>query len=139
MSLSLRLARLSSAAILGCLVLVQGSSIEGECDQAIDVKPPTTTARANDLIRRQPGFFVPNQGQWNHPGKYVHRSGPMTLFLRDRGWVVDLVERSARPKSKQASSSKPRFLAAPTHNDSALSTLSRLDSRRVSVVPGMTS
>ena len=56
-------------------------------------------AEANELIRRQPGFFVPNLGQWDHPAKFVHRSGPMTLFLEDRGWVIDLVERPVELKT----------------------------------------
>jgi hypothetical protein len=43
--------------------------------------------------------FVPNLGQWQHRAKFVHRSGPMTLFLEDRGWVVHLVERPVEPKA----------------------------------------
>ncbi len=45
-------------------------------------------------LARQPGCFVPNAGQWRHAAKFVPRSGPMTLYLQDRGWVVDLAEPS---------------------------------------------
>ncbi len=33
-----------------------------------------TKAKANELIRRQPGFFVPNLGQWEHPARFVHKT-----------------------------------------------------------------
>ena len=65
------------------------------------------SARADELIRRQPGLFVPNLGQWKHSARFVHRSGPMTLFLKDRGWAIDLMERRvermamARPHDSQ--------------------------------------
>ena len=58
------------------------------------------TVGATRLLNRQPGFFVPNLGQWEHPAKFVHRSGPMTLLLKDRGWVIDLVERPVEPEAK---------------------------------------
>ncbi len=48
-------------------------------------------AGATRLLNRQPDFFVPNLGQWDHPARFVHRSGPMTLFVENRGWVLDLV------------------------------------------------
>ena len=54
------------------------------------------TASARELLRRQPGTFVPNLGQWRHEAKYVHRSGRMTLFLQDRGWVIDLAGQTAK-------------------------------------------
>ena len=65
-------------------------------EQAAPTNTPTTTD-ANRLLQGPPGFFVPNLGQWDHPARFVHRSGPMTLFLKDRGWVLDLVERPAVP------------------------------------------
>jgi len=52
------------------------------------------------MLQRQPACFVPNLGQWEHRVKFVHRSGPMTLFLEDRGWVLDLVEHPAKPKTR---------------------------------------
>jgi hypothetical protein len=64
------------------------------------VAPPLGIQRATRLLNRQPGFFVPNLGQWDHPARFVHRSGPMTLLLEDRGWVVDLVERPAKKKTE---------------------------------------
>jgi hypothetical protein len=57
------------------------------------VPPSLDAAGATRLMNRQPGFFIPNLGQWGHAARFVHRSGPMTLFLEDRGWVIDLVER----------------------------------------------
>jgi hypothetical protein len=47
----------------------------------------------DQMRRRQAACFVPNLGQWDHAAKFVHRSGLMTLFLKGRGWVVDLRER----------------------------------------------
>jgi hypothetical protein len=68
---------------------------------ATTVEPKVATkAQAHELIRRQPGFFVPNLGQWNRAVNFVHRSGAMTLFLEDRGWVLDLVERPVEPEVK---------------------------------------
>ena len=52
-----------------------------------------STADANRILKAQASPFVPNLGQWDHPAKFVHRSGPMTLFVENRGWVLDLVER----------------------------------------------
>ena len=65
------------------------------------VSPSLDPAGATQLLNRQPGFFVPNLGQWDHAARFVHRSGPMTLFLQDRGWVVDLVERPVVPRSRR--------------------------------------
>ena len=107
-----RLARFLPAVILlGCLALAYGrprlADAGGPTPATPDGKTPAAldtsiaeTARANELIRRQPGFFVPNLGQWDHPARFVHRSGPMTLFLEDRGWLIDLVERPAKPKAR---------------------------------------
>ncbi len=100
MTLSPRLFRfLPAACLVGCLAMAYGSYLAGPDAQTpvtpdgkAHQAPITDTARANDLIRRQPGFFVPNLGQWDHAARFVHRSGPMTLFLEDRGWVLDLVE-----------------------------------------------
>ena len=61
-------------------------------EQAVSTNTPTT-AYANRLLQGQPGFFVPNLGQWDHPARFVHCSGPMTVFLQERGWVLDLAER----------------------------------------------
>jgi hypothetical protein len=68
-----------------------------------------TTADANRLLQRQPGFFVPNLGQWEHGARFIHRSGPMTVFVKDRGWVLDLVERPvvARPRPHAAHRANP--------------------------------
>jgi hypothetical protein len=71
-----------------------------DLDSSSPVSPPLDMVSAAHLMNRQPGFFVPNLGQWDHAAKFVHRSGPMTLFLEDRGWVIDLVERPVEPKTK---------------------------------------
>jgi hypothetical protein len=47
-------------------------------------------SQADELVRRQPRFFVPNLGQWDHPARFVHCAGTASLFLEDRGWVLDL-------------------------------------------------
>ena len=74
-----------------CLILaVQPFLSTGDSTPELAVPAPGNE-RAQALAR-QPGCFVPNAGQWRHAAKFVHRSGPMTLYLQDRGWVVDLVE-----------------------------------------------
>ena len=60
-----------------------------------DSSAPLDRAGAADLVDGQPGFYVPNLGQWGHAARFVHRRGPMTLFLQDRGWVIDLAQRPA--------------------------------------------
>ena len=85
--------RFSSALVLsGCLALAYGLYSDGSPDKTPEDKasatpetPITETAQANELIQRQPGHFVPNLGQWDHPASFVHCSGPMTLFLQNRG------------------------------------------------------
>jgi hypothetical protein len=104
-----RLVYLSFAAcLLGCLVLAYARPrVADTRAQRADGNSPTPLdtsiadpARANELIRRQPGFFVPNLGQWDHAARFVYRNGPMTLFLEDRGWVLDLVERPVDRKTE---------------------------------------
>jgi hypothetical protein len=73
------------------------------------------TARANELIQRQPGFFVPNLGQWEHSAKFEHRSGPMTLFLEDRGWVIDLAVRRF-PHDPRVDTHRPGHTAGATYS-----------------------
>ncbi len=68
--------------------------------QSLSSLKATSKAEANAMLQRQAGCFVPNLGQWEHRARFVHRSGPMTLFLEDRGWVLDLVERPAKPKAR---------------------------------------
>ena len=92
------------AVLVGIGAMVPGSTHASDSQSAYGLKP-TSKAQANKLIQRQPGFFVPNLGQWDHPAKFVHRSGAMTLFLEDRGWVLDLVERPAQAQGPHQSSS----------------------------------
>ncbi len=49
------------------------------------------------MLRHQPAPFVPNLGQWEHPARFVRRTGPMTTFVEDRGWLLDLQE---QPKAE---------------------------------------
>ena len=35
---------------------------------------------------------MPNLGQWRHPARFVRRAGAVTVFLEDRGWILDLSE-----------------------------------------------
>jgi hypothetical protein len=71
-----------------------GATFLGELYQSVGSTP------ALRVLRRQPGFFVPNLGQWDHAASFVYRSGPMTVFLEDRGWVLDLVERPVDRKAE---------------------------------------
>ncbi len=63
--------------------------------------PKTLTPRAARLLQGSASPFVPNLGQWRHQGRFIHRAGPMTVFLEDRGWVLNLVERPARTRQAQ--------------------------------------
>ena len=93
MTLSPRVVRCSSAAcVLVCVALAYGRLADSSA-QASEGKLPTAvdtsiadTARANELIQHQPGFFLPNLGQGDHAAKFVHRCGPMTLFAEEGGW-----------------------------------------------------
>ncbi len=63
--------------------------------QAVDTQPKlATTADANRTLQRQPHFFVPNLGQWEHDAHYVARFGAMTMFLEENGWTFTIEERS---------------------------------------------
>ncbi len=47
-------------------------------------RKPTSTAEANAMLLRQPGFFVPNLGQWQHRAKFVHqRHAPLASARAD--------------------------------------------------------
>ena len=99
---------------LASLTLVAGISYVGVF-HAADAAPASreqaastftpSTANANRLLQGQPGFFVPNLGQWDHAASFVHRSGPMTLFLQDRGWLLNVVE----PPKKKKGDPRDRF------------------------------
>ncbi len=89
MTLTPRLARVSIVASL-LLWLVLANSFTG-----VETRV-TKTTQATEMIRRQPGVFVPNLGQWEHGATFVHRSGPMARFLKKRGWVLDLIELRGR-------------------------------------------
>ena len=78
-------AALATASLFVCSI--GGSGSHSAVASSLDI------ADATRLLNRQPGFFVPNLGQWDHTARFVHRSGPMTLFLEDRGWVLKLVDR----------------------------------------------
>ena len=90
-------ALLAAMAGIGAMVLAPSHASGSQTPR--DLKA-TSKAEANAMLQRQAACFVPNLGQWQHQGKFVHRSGPMTLFLEDRGWVLDLVERPAKPKAR---------------------------------------
>jgi hypothetical protein len=94
MTLTPRLARVSIVASL-LLWLVLANSFTG-----VETRV-TKTTQATEMIRRQPGVFVPNLGQWEHGATFVHRSGPMTLFLKKRGWVLDLIELRGREANRK--------------------------------------
>ena len=77
------------AAILGIL---RGDSLDTSDSRTDGLNEQRReTAEGNRLLQSQPSPFVPNLGQWEHPAHFVHRSGSMTVFVEDRGWVLDLV------------------------------------------------
>ena len=69
---------------------------------------------ALENLARTSSPFVPNVGQWTHDARFVHRSGAMTVFLRDRGWVLDLVETPKEERS-QLGRFDPRGKSAEEH------------------------
>ncbi len=89
-------ALLAATAAIGALVLGPFHTSGSQSPRGLK---DTSKAQANAMLQRQAGCFVPNLGQWNHRARFVHRSGPMTVFLEDRGWVINLVERPAKPKA----------------------------------------
>lgn len=94
-----------SAALLGvvCFSLGYPTSVVQPAD-------PERTARvgATRMMQAQPACFVPNQGQWEHAARFVRRSGAMTVFLEDHGWVVALEERPASADSNLPGRPDPR-------------------------------
>ena len=83
--------------LTACLCLTAPQSVN-----VLDIRPIGDLDKngKTELVRRQAGFFVPNLGQWEHPARFVHRNGPMTMFLQDRGWMIALVERPVVPKTR---------------------------------------
>jgi len=47
------------------------------------------------LLRGGRPAFIPNLGQWDWPVRFVARAGPATVFLDERGWILDLREARA--------------------------------------------
>jgi hypothetical protein len=54
---------------------------------------PASATRATRMLQCQPDCFVPNVGQWPHAARFVRRGAAMTVFLEDRGWILDLRKR----------------------------------------------
>jgi hypothetical protein len=56
--------------------------------------PGTEQVPANGAARHMladlPAAFVPNLGQWQQPARFVLRRGPVTVFLEDQGFTLDL-------------------------------------------------
>ena len=62
--------------------------------QALPVeRPDSISAAGAALLAGQPVAFVPNEGQWEHPARYVARLGPMTVFVEELGWTFTLEDR----------------------------------------------
>ncbi len=70
---------------------------QAEISAQVEISSQVATGR---LRAAHSSCFVPNLGQWKHTARFVHRSGPMTLFLEDRGWVLDLVECPVEPEAR---------------------------------------
>ena len=62
---------------------------------------------ANNMLAAMPSPFVPNLGQWDHPARFVQRSGSMSVLLEDRGWTLGLVERPAVDEDRQRPGQRP--------------------------------
>ena len=54
---------------------------------------PVRRPSGETALREVAGFFVENQGQWQHPAHLVARLGAMTVFVEDRGWRFTLEDR----------------------------------------------
>ena len=95
------MSRLTPILVAGALIGVMAlMASRFPCPARASESRSASTLKAGATLNRQLGCFVPNLGQWDHSARFVHRSGPMTLFLEDRGWVLDLVERPVRPRPK---------------------------------------
>ena len=93
-------ALLSAAVVLSALPVSNPDRTASPVNEVLAADAPQLedTARAQTLLEGVGSPFVPNLGQWDHPAQFVHRSGPMTVFLQERGWTLDLAERRARPE-----------------------------------------
>ena len=88
------LCALSLLLVLAVVSMPNPGSSAGAVADTLQAEDPTA---AQSLLNGIASPFVPNLGQWNHRARFVHRSGPMTVFLEDRGWVLDLVEQRGNP------------------------------------------
>ena len=99
--------RLLAACVLAAVVV----ALNEDSTPLLPAAPaaPSEPARGDQLLARVPTAFVPNLGQWEHDARYVARLGPVTAFLKDRGWWLTLVERTGKPLD-------PRAMPAPPEN-----------------------
>ncbi len=70
-------ALLAATAAMGAMVLAPSHTSGSQSPRSLKA---TSKAQANAMLQRQAACFVPNLGQWKHRARFVHRSGPMTLF-----------------------------------------------------------
>ena len=73
------------------------SGVSAGCARSADVSGLVATR----MLDRAPAAFVPNLGQWDHPAHFVFQSGPMSVFLQDRGWVLNLLDRPPEGKEHE--------------------------------------
>lgn len=50
--------------------------------------PKSPSMQAAASVLHLPVAFVPNQGQWDSPARYVARTGAMTMLLEESGWTL---------------------------------------------------
>ncbi|MHC5072256.1 MAG: DUF7948 domain-containing protein, partial [Planctomycetota bacterium] len=71
------------------LLLVLGAMPRGLSHVPGTEQVPANGA-ANHMLADLPAAFVPNLGQWQQPARFVLRRGPVTVFLEDQGFTLDL-------------------------------------------------
>ena len=76
-------------------------------------------------LLQQPGGFVPNLGQWDHPGRYLAQLGATTVFLEDDGFLLTFAgpRPDASPRERVAGRGRARPAAS---HESALAAAVRL-------------
>lgn len=89
--------------VAGCALGVTLTGVLGKADTAAGATTPHRVAApvGGQALRHLPAAFVPNVGQWEHPAQYVARFGPMTMFLQEDGWWLQLAAPGSSQKDRR--------------------------------------
>lgn len=99
-----------AATVAGTLLVLAQPMAQQGAPQAATVG--ATAPIVAELVQQQPAAFVPNLGQWQHPGRYVARLGAVTAFLEDDGFLLTFA--GAAPSAARTApgpvAGRPRFV-----------------------------